>query len=105
MGTNFQKIIIIKKLWYLLLPPGREIYCFVSPKQNILTDLYTSSFTSSFMELTMIEFREVLYFPREIGKFLGFVCLFVIFVCLVFFFYLAWFFYVFVNVFNEVHFT
>lgn len=93
MGTNFQKIIIIKKLWYLLLPPGREIYCFVSPKQNILTDLYTSSFTSSFMELTIIEFREVLYFPRENPcRFFGF-CLFICDFCLLgFFFHLAWFF-------------
>lgn len=64
MVINFQKI---KKwrLWYLLLPPEKKIYCFVSPKQNILTDLYTSSFISSLMELTMMEFREVLCFPRE----------------------------------------
>lgn len=70
MVTNFQKIKKLR-LWYLLLPPGKKIYFFVSPKQNILTDLYISSFTSSFLELTVMEFREILCFKRK-PMFLGF---------------------------------
>lgn len=69
----------------LLLPPGKKIYCFVSPKQNILTDLYISSFTSFFLELTVME-----CVSKENPCFWVLVCLFVASVHLVSLFFVVY---------------